>query len=356
MPESQTLPLRRTALISHFEILGKLFDLHSQKAAWPGFECGINEAEYEDMQVLIQEAEKHNGWFTDEQVRHAMQSWSKALTRDTLEAWAESYPYAERSDKLVGVIMAGNIPMVGLHDMLSVLMSGHRVLLRPSSDDHVLMRMVAAILDKLDEGYKTRISWAEGKMTDFDAVIATGSNNTARYFEYYFSKVPHIIRKNRNAIAILDGSESEEEIEALGQDIFQYFGLGCRNVSKIYVPMDFDLDRFFKGVFSQSEIIQHNKYANNYDYHKSIYLLNGDNILENGFMLLKETEALTSPVATVGYERYEDESQLRAILNEREDEIQCIVSKRDVPFGQAQYPSLSDYADGVDTMAFLGEL
>lgn len=308
------------------------------------------------METLILEAEKLNGWFTDEQTRHAMNSWSGELTRDKLQTWTEAYPYAEGSDKLVGLIMAGNIPMVGLHDLLSVLMSGHRVLLRPSSDDHILMRMVVAILEKLDEGYKTRISWAEGKMTDFDAVIATGSNNTSRYFEYYFSKVPNIIRKNRSAIAILDGTESEEMLEALGKDIFQYFGLGCRNVSKIYVPMNFDLDRFFKGIFSQSEIIQHNKYANNYDYHKSIYLLNGDNILENGFMLLKETEALSSPVATVGYERYEDGTELRAQLNERKDEIQCIVSRQDVPFGQAQYPSLSDYADGVDTMEFLAGL
>ncbi len=356
MPEKQTLVLERTAIVTHFEILGILFGLHAQKASWPGFECGINQAEYEDIETLIQEAKKLNGWFTDDQVRHAMQSWARELTRANLESWTERYPFAEKSNKAVGLIMAGNIPLVGFHDMLAVLMSGHNVLLRPSSDDHVLIRMVVAILEKLDDRYSQRISWAEGKMTDFDAIIATGSNNTARYFEYYFSKVPHIIRKNRNAIAILNGSESEEELELLGQDIFQYFGLGCRNVSKIYVPSDFDLDRFFKAVYKQHEIIQHNKYANNYDYHKSIYLLNGDNILENGFMLLKETKDLASPVATVGYERYENEELLRKNLDQRSEEIQCIVSLKDVPFGQAQYPSLSDYADGVDTMSFLSGL
>ncbi len=348
--------MERQEIISHFEILGNLFRLKARKATWPGFECGISQAEYEDMDVLIREAEKQNGWFTDDQVRLAMRNWSEELTRDKLTAWSQNYAYVSESNKVVGLIMAGNIPMVGLHDLLSVLISGHCVLLRPSSDDHVLMRMVVALLDKLSEGYKSRIVWAQGKMTDFDAVIATGSNNTARYFEYYFSKIPHIIRKNRNAVAIITGSESEEELEALGHDIFQFFGLGCRNVSKIYVPEDFDLDRFFKGIFTQSDIIQHNKYANNYDYHKSIYLLNGDNILENGFMLLKETEALACPVATVGYERYADETVLRKALDQRKDEIQCIVSRKDVPFGETQKPSLSDYADGIDTMEFLASI
>jgi hypothetical protein len=193
-------------------------------------------------------------------------------------------------------------------------------------------------------------------MKGHQAVIATGSNNTSRYFEHYFSGVPHIIRKNRTSVAILEGTETEEQMKGLGEDVFAYYGLGCRNVTKLYVSEDYDLDHFFKAMFDFKEVMTLNKYLNNYDYHRSIYLLNGDDLLENGFLLIKEHESLHSPVACMFYERFSDKEALRKDLKAKADQIQCIVSKEDVPFGQAQYPSLTDYADGEDTMAFLTSL
>ncbi|NNK80784.1 MAG: acyl-CoA reductase, partial [Flavobacteriales bacterium] len=254
---------------------------------------------------MIKEAEKLNPWFTEDQTHHALSSWSKELTHEQLSKWTDSYHYVDSDKKSVGVVMAGNIPLVGLHDLISVLLSGHNIIIRPSSDDHVLIRMVAAILSSLDNGYSERIRWADGKLKDFHAIIATGSNNTSRYFEHYFSKVPNVIRKNRNGIAILTGEEGENELSALGKDIFQYFGLGCRNVSKIYIPEDYDIDKFFGGIYSFNKIIEHNKYANNFDYYRSVFLLNADKILENGFLLLKESGDLASPMASLHYERYQ---------------------------------------------------
>src|SRR5690606_32672077 len=186
-----------------------------------------------------------------------------------------------------------------------------------------------------------------------DAVIATGSNNTSRYFEYYFGKYPNIIRKNRTSVAILTGNESEADLKALGSDIFSFFGLGCRNVSKIYVHRDFDIDRFFKGIYDYNQIVNHHKYANNYDYFRALWMMNQEDLLDNGFMILRPSTALASPIATVFYERYYDLKSVRNQLEQQRDEIQCIVSLQDVPFGESQKPELWDYADGVDTMKFL---
>ncbi|NNC83470.1 MAG: acyl-CoA reductase [Flavobacteriales bacterium] len=336
-------------------LLGRIFESIAAGHPWPGYEIGISKDEYEDIDRLIEEAERLNGWFTRQQVIFALASWAELLKEELLKSWSSHYPFAEES-KRVGLIMAGNIPMVGMHDLISVLLSGHHLILRPSSDDHVLIRMVVALLTTLDEAYHDIIQWADGKLKGHEAIIATGSDNTSRYFEYYFSQVPHIIRKNRNGIAILNGQETEAELKALGQDIFQYFGLGCRNVSKIYVPEGYDLDTFFGGIYPHHSIIEHNKYANNYDYYRSVFLLNEDNILDNGFLLLKRHEALASPMASLHYERYSDEDALRKSLSAQSDQIQCIVSRKDVPFGKAQSPALDDYADGVDTMQFLAEL
>ncbi len=348
--------MERERIIEHLSILGGIFKLLSEKKEWPGFDLGINQTEYEDMQTLIKKAEQLNPWFTEEQTLTALKAWAEELTVEKLSAWTDMYSYAANIEKKVGVIMAGNIPLVGLHDLISVLLSGHSIIIRPSSDDHILIRMVEAVLRSLDASYAERIHWADGKLKGFDAVIATGSNNTSRYFEHYFSKVPNIIRKNRNGIAILSGNESEEELKALGTDIFQYYGLGCRNVSKMYVPEGYDLNKFFEGIYGHHEVIHHNKYGNNFDYYRSVFLLNADDILENGFLLLKRSPDLASPMASLNYEEYKDITALRAKLKEQKDEIQCIVSQEDTAFGFSQNPSLIDYADGVDTMAFLNKL
>ena len=253
--------------------------------------------------------------------------------------------------------MAGNIPLVGFHDFLCVLLSGNNVLAKLSSNDKVLLPYLSNYLIQQEPSLAARIAFTEGKMEGFDAVIATGSNNTSRYFEYYFGKKPNIIRKNRNSIAILTGKESTEELTALGEDIFRYYGLGCRNVSKIYVPKGYDFEPFFNAIFSYKDIVDQHKYANNYDYNKAVYLMSNFKILDNGFLILKEDDGQASPISVLFYAYYDAEETLEQELNAQEEQIQCIVSKKGgIGFGETQKPKLHDYADGVDTMEFLLKL
>lgn len=346
--------------IDAFARLGKFMKLFAVKHPPEAKNDPLYEKHGERMEEAIARAYHFNGWFTEENVRHAMGSIGDALTQDKLRQWLSSYTINEsKAPKKVGIVMAGNVPMVGFHDMLCVLMSGNICIGKLSSDDKLLLPRIAEVLADIEPLFKDRIAFTEGIFRDIDAVIATGSNNTARYFEHYFGKYPHIIRKNRNSVAVLDGSETEEELYALGKDIFQYFGLGCRNVAKIFIPEHFDLDRLFGAIFPYSEVVNNKKYGNNYDYNKTLYLLKGgENLLENGFLLLKEDVGLSSPVATLFYERYRDEEGLKERLRADLPNIQCIVSKRElgpgtVAFGKAQSPELWDYADRVDTIQFL---
>jgi hypothetical protein len=315
----------------------------------------------EKMEAAIRLSFFQNGWFTETNIRSAFDGIAAYLDEQSLREWTQRYPglKKEGSPKRVGVIMAGNIPMVGFHDMLCVLLSGNIFLGKLSSDDKLLLPLLAEILVAIEPGFRDRVIFTEGKLAAIDAVIATGSNNSSRYFDYYFGKYPHIIRRNRNSIAVLDGTEMDEELELLGKDIFQYFGLGCRNISKLFIPQDFDLDRLFKAIYSYKHLVDNKKYGNNYDYNKTIYLLNGEKgLLENGFVVLKEDKNISSPVATIFYERYTDEASLLERLKADASAIQCIVSKRNdinnaVGFGMTQCPAPWDYADGVDTMKFL---
>ncbi|MCF8319264.1 MAG: acyl-CoA reductase, partial [Sphingobacteriaceae bacterium] len=254
-----------------------------------------------------------------------------------------------------------NIPMVSFHDIVCVLAAGHRALIKLSSQDKVLIPYVLDQLIAIEPAFADRINYVE-RLADFDAVIATGSNNSSRYFEYYFGKVPHIIRKNRTSIAIINGDETVEERAQLGVDIFSYFGLGCRNVSKIYVPKGHDMAHFFEPIESYNSIIQHHKYLNNYEYNKSIYLVNSDAHLDNGFLLTKPDTGLHSPLAVLFTEEYSSKAELEKHLQSIEEEIQCIASmsplnlnNQVVPFGYTQFPRLWDYADGRDVMQFLCE-
>jgi hypothetical protein len=263
--------------------------------------------------------------------------------------------------KNIGLIMAGNIPLAGFHDLICVLLSGNRALVKLSGDDEHLPKCICEILISIEPEFKNQIHFADGQLREMDAVIATGSSNSSRYFDYYFGKYPHIIRKNRNSAAVLSGSEKPEEIHRLGQDVFQYFGLGCRSVSKLFVPAGFDFDPFFTGIFGFKDIINHNKYANNYEYNKTVYLMQGIPLLENGFLLLKEDIGMSSPVAVLFYEYYSNESELRQRLQMDAASIQCLVSGMDAvdsrtAFGQAQQPELWDYADGIDSLKFLDSL
>ena len=346
-----------TERIGDFVQLGKVMGHIATGKPWSGFELGLTEFEFNNMSEIIEKHKHINGWFEPEQIRSAMGAWGHVLTREKLETWTNGYTFSEENRKSIGVIMAGNIPLVGFHDFLSVLISGNKLIGKLSSDADRLLPALAKILIGFNDKWTDKIEWSEAKMKGYDAVIATGSNNTARYFEYYFKKVPRIIRKNRTGVAILDGAETPEEIKLLGKDIFQYYGLGCRNVSKIYVPQDFVLDRFFEGIYDFNEIVNQNKYANNYDYNRAIYLMNQDPFLENGFVCLKEMpDAIASPVGVVYYERYDDYSRLVKILDDKKEEIQCIISRDTIGYGQGQLPQLNDYADGVDTMSFLESL
>jgi hypothetical protein len=298
-----------------------------------------------------------NSWFTTENVTSAINAIAGELTLENLVKWTNPYPYLQVEYKPLraGIIMAGNIPLAGFHDFLSVLISGNYLIAKTSSKDSELIVKISDILGTIEPGFREKIEFTEGQLKDFDLVIATGSNNSSRYFEQYFGKYPNIIRKNRNSVAILEGNETDSELENLGPDIFLYFGLGCRNVSKIFVPAGYDLKSLVSRWDSFASLINNTKYANNYDFSKAVYLVNRESFLDTGYLLLKEDKGLSSPVAVLYYEFYES---LSAVLDETEsnkNRIQCVVGHRYVPFGKAQSPHLWDYADGIDTLEFLSK-
>ncbi|MBU2952076.1 acyl-CoA reductase [Tamlana agarivorans] len=316
-----------------------------------------NDIFFDGFKHQLKLAEEHNGWFTQENIRFALNSWSEALTQENLNAWLKPYKIGNTNPKTVAIIMAGNIPLVGFHDFLSVLITGHDVLVKQSSNDKHLLPYLSKYLEYVEPQFKGKINFTEGKVENFDAVIATGSNNTARYFEYYFKDKPSIIRNNRNSVAVLTGNETEADLKNLSEDIFRYYGLGCRNVSKLYLPKNYNFDAFFEGMYHWHPIINKAKYANNYDYNKAVYLMSEFDMLENGFFMIKEDESLASPIATVFYEYYENKTQLEEKLKANKQQIQCIVSngftKSEIAFGATQKPQLWEYADDVDSVEFL---
>ncbi|CAI8410012.1 MAG: Uncharacterised protein [Flavobacterium sp. SCGC AAA160-P02] len=305
-------------------------------------------------------ASENNAWFTSDNILFSLENWSKSLTNKNLKEWTSREIIQEKSTKTVAIVMAGNIPLVGFHDFLSVLIHGHKVLIKLSSNDKYLLPFLAKYLEYIDPYFKGKIIFTENKLENYEAVIATGSDNTARYFEYYFKHKPNIIRKNRNSIAIIQGNETEEDLENLSEDIFRYFGLGCRNVSKLFVPKGYDFDQFFKGIYPKHNIINNLKYANNYDYNKTVYLMSEFDILENGFVMIKQDTKYSSPIASIFYEYYDNTIDLKNKVREDSDKIQCIVANNfidnEVKFGQTQYPRLWDYADGVNTLQFLSKI
>lgn len=345
---------------SHLTSLGKFLNQFEVSDSRKDDSLPGNDRFFAEMENKIDAAIHYNGWFTRENVVFSLKQWSEALQPENLKLWLHEYDLSQSGGKNVGIVMAGNIPLVGFHDFLSVLVAGHKVQVKLSSNDQQLLPVIAAYLMHLDSRYEERINFTREQLEDFDAVIATGSNNTARYFEYYFKDTPSIIRKNRNSVAILTGNESQDELSKLGEDIFRYYGLGCRNVSKLYVPENYDFDRFFKAIYEWNPIINREKYANNYDYNKAVYLMSEFKLLENGFLMLKEDKNFGSPIATLFYETYKDEAQLGKLLQEHAEKIQCVVrnkpGKGEVGFGQTQKPRLWDYADDVDTIEFLLKL
>lgn len=311
----------------------------------------------DEWQATVEKAYAENGWFIPGFTQHAALSIANHfLDEKILEAWASRYSFSgtDLPLKTVGIIMAGNIPLAGFHDLMTVFISGNRCRIKLSSKDKVL---IPALVKKLLEWEPAAESWFEfpEMLKGCDVYIATGSNNSSRYFDYYFSRFPHIIRKNRSSVAILDGDESYEELERLADDVFLYFGLGCRNVTKIYVPRDYDFLPLLAALKKYQHLADHNKYKNNYDYNLALHLLNKVNYMTNGAILLIESPQLFSPVSQLNYEYYDDVAKVREELLSDEN-LQCIVSRTDTAFGMAQNPAITEYADGKDTLDFLSQL
>ena len=326
----------------------------------------MDKNDFEKFNLLIKSAHKKNGWFTEDFVRTAIKALAYNLTKKSLTKFVKTFPKHKTSDKSkrvkdIGVIMAGNIPLVGFHDFVSVLMTGNKFTGKLSSEDNQLLPAIAKVLIKAEPVFKDYISFVKDKLNNIDAVIATGSDNTSRYFEYYYRQYPKIIRKSRSSIAILNGKETQEELEELQNDLFLYFGLGCRNVSKIYVPFNYNIKDLLNASKRFKFLTENEKYYNNYRYNKAIFTVIRTKHIDNGYVLLKEDKALVSPISVINYEYYNNKEELNKNLTSSLDKLQCIITndgyfKNSIPFGKSQYPELTDYADGINTVDFLYNL
>lgn len=308
----------------------------------------------EEWVAVKDRASRENGWFTPEFVELACRQVAEAfLQKEILEKWTASYQLPEQNPapKSVGIVMAGNIPMVGFHDLLCVFISGHIAVVKTSSKDKVLLPHLVSKLTGWDASVSQLVIFAE-RLSGCDAYIATGSNNSAGYFDYYFRKYPNIIRRNRTSVAVLTGNESQEELQELADDVYAYFGLGCRNVTKLYVPAEYNFEPLLAAFRKYNHLFDHHKYKNNYDYNLALHLLNNKFYMSNDSILLVEDKSVFSPISQLNYEFYNDPVSLKNELRSNND-LQCIVGSAYTPFGNAQKPRIDDYADGVDTMEFL---
>ena len=335
-----------------FVSLGKFFKDFIDNSADKNFTKRLSNA--------IQEAKKHNNYFSEENIINCLKNWSYSLEKKKIKSFLSSYVIKKTPPKSIAIIMAGNVPLVGFHDFLCVILSGNKAIIKLSSKDSHLMHFVLNYLCSICIDFEDYYKICQEKLSDFDAVIATGNNLSASKFEEYFSDYPHIIRKSRHSVAILKGDESNDQLQKLSNDIFNYFGLGCRNVSKVYLPKNYELDLLFRSFIKWKKVINNNSYANNYDYHRAIYLLNKEVFFDNGFILLKESKKIGSPVGTLFYEYYDKYEDLEKSLSKISGKIQCIVSNENIEnfikFGKTQSLELTDYADGVDTIDFLLKL
>lgn len=327
--------------------------------------CPVNLKTYfSELSAVVDNLKIHNSWFIKPFVRTQLKSIAESTTKSKLLQWTEKYSGAISNQKShkVGVVMAGNIPFVGFHDFISVLITGNKIIIKTSSKDEILPKFIAKVLCKIQPEFEQKITFVKDKLQGYEAIIATGSNNTSRYFEYYFGNVPNIIRKNRTSVAVLNGNETKEQLLGLADDIMLYFGLGCRNVSKIYVPENYSFDEIFESMFKYSFVINETKYANNFDYNRAIFLVNGDKFLENGFFIVKENFQITSPISVLFYETYKQTEHLQKIFKTNNDLLQSVVSSdkslfpETFDFGKAQFPELWNYEDGIDTLEFLSNL
>lgn len=340
-------------------VLQNIMDINQKINVFSKLGEKLDTLSQEELDNLFFEARAKNSWFTRESIESALEGLVHLLEPDALANWINKYDLKNQRKK-VGIVMAGNIPAVGFHDFLCVLLSGNSAVIKLSSQDEAMMGFIFSELLKIEPSFQSQIVVAQ-QLKDIDAVIATGSDNTSRYFNYYFSKYPNIIRKNRTSCAVFKGDETPEQFQQLGYDIFKYYGLGCRNISKLYVPKGYKFDSFYEGIEVHKTVKDHHKYNNNYDYNKSIYLVNKEPHFDNGFLLLRQSEQFVSPISVLFYEEYDNQEQLESLISDQQDKIQCLISANkwwadSIEPGEAQKPSIEDYADNVDTMKFLTEL
>ena len=344
--------MEKSRIINAFVVLGTILNELGENNAYSAKVSSLTEEEYAEVNEVVAREFHHNGWFTEDSIRQAFREISTWLTPEKLTDWTNNYAPNDHM-KQIAVIMAGNIPLVGFHDFLCVLLSGHQAICKQSSEDARLLPALVKLLLLFEPDLEERIRFSDRKLVDYDAVIATGSNNSMLHFEQYFSHVPHLFRGHRTSVAVLTGDESKEELNALGVDCLTYFGRGCRNVTHLLFPEGFDLNRFFEAIVNLSDVVNNKKYGNNYDYNKAVHLMSLSKFLDNNFLLMKESDQLFSPLSMLHYQYYQRPEETNSFLDANRSQIQCIVGQEFIPFGQAQCPSLMDYPDGMDTMEFL---
>jgi hypothetical protein len=336
--------------IRAFARMGDFVDRHDNGNRQPG-----EDQLHTGLDKVIEIAYTYNNWFIPQFVNESIRSLKSFLDETTLAKFTERFTDSPEQ-RTVAVICAGNIPLVCFHDLMCVLLSGHKALIKLSGDDKVLMPFFLRLLVHYEPAFESSISFAEGKLSNFNAVIATGSDNTASHLHYYFRKYPNIIRKSRTSMAVLTGNETTEELKDLGKDIFLYFGLGCRNVSKLLVPKEYSFNKFFESIVDFGFVVNNNKYGNNYDYHRAIYLLEQIPFLDNNFLMIRETRDLYSPVGVLYYEFYDGQTDIGDYVKAHEHQLQCVVGRNYVPLGYSQRPVITDFADNIDTVDFLVHL
>ena len=307
----------------------------------------------EELNNVKQKAYQKNKWFTEEFINYSVKNISENfLDEKNLKKWINHYHIDDNiQPQKIGVVMAGNIPLVGFHDFLSVFITGHHQVIKLSDKDDILP---AHIIDKLKE-WNVKVSSViktSETLKDCDAYIATGSNNSARYFHHYFGKYPSVIRNNKTSVAVLSGDETEEQLNSLADDVYIYFGLGCRNVTKLFVPENYNFEMLLNAFKKYNYFSDITKYRNNYDYNLTLLILNNKYYMANETIILSENENIFSPVSVLHYSFYKNANDIFDQLKNNEN-VQCIVGKNHVPFGKAQEPDLFDYADGIDTIEFL---
>ena len=335
---------------------GKFIRSFLDSDSWPGFQSGVDQREFDNFKSSTEKAESNNAWFSRKMIRLSMESWAKNLSEDNIDKLMSKYDVPSSINKNVLIICAGNLPLVGFHDIVCCILLNINTQVKLSKNDNVLIPAILKILYLFDSELQDRIKICNEKPDNYNYVIATGSNNSNRYFEYYFGKFPHIFRRNRTSIAVVHSEISDDQLKSLSHDMLQYYGLGCRSVTKLYLPEKFSLDRIYNSVFNYKDLINHNKYMNNYDYNRSIFLMGKKLFFDNGFLILKEDKSLFSPISVVNFEYYSSMETLEKELNVLSNEIQCMVGEGGITFGTAQKPELWDYADGVDTIDFLTKI